>query len=282
MMSDTVESAWTPDPIVRQQALQTIEQALRAAGPVPGGAAALEVVAAFGRLRRMRVEDEVARLAPPADAAAALVRAALAAFDFSSLETAAVSFGTAAPDLADGGEDADVAAAQVLQALALRDQADQLLTGAEALLGRPAALDDESRMSLAEFDLVVQPALFRAVPLNQARQAALASVAPAERDRLWWYARGAEVPSTALDALAEAAELIHCFPEAAAELEELRQAEGFLRTVVRASGSPAARAVTTAVQGGAARAIEQPLENRQGIVPGGQGGENGSGDKRGR
>ena len=50
---------------------------------------------------------------------------------------------------------------------------------------------------------------------------------------MWWFAQGAELSSAALDALAVAAELVRHFQEAATELRELSEADGFFRTLAQ-------------------------------------------------
>jgi hypothetical protein len=231
-MSETATS-WTPKPSARKEAIATIERGLRVANVLPRGGKAVDVVAGFGRLERMRLAADLARLGRLVLRKTTLVETALSAFDFSALEKAALDYGVAAPDLVEEGRTAKRAEARVLRALALRDRADQLVGGATALLGRPPELDRESRMFLDEFDGVVRPALFHVIPLNAARLTLLDSVAPAERARLWWYAQGADLAPTGLDALAQAAEVIFCFPEAATDLEELRQAESALQNLAR-------------------------------------------------
>jgi hypothetical protein len=233
-MSRGAESSWKPDPGARADARKIIEQALREAGASVGGAVAVDALSAFGRLVRMQAVSDVVGLIPARDVAAALVDRGVAAFDFQALRSAAIELGIAAPDLV---EDSAEAESTVLRALALRDRADQLLAGAEILLGAPVLLDEASRALLDGFDRVVRPLLFRVVPLNHARLAALASVAPAERVRLWWYSRGVGIPATALDALGVVAELLDCFPEAANELAELRSAEAWLGKAVHAAAA---------------------------------------------
>jgi hypothetical protein len=232
-MSNAEFRQWTPDPAERERAASLIEQAARDENAPSNGPAAIEAVAAFGRLRRMGETDAIAKLTPQPDKAADLAGRALAAFDFIALETEALNFGCAVPDLAGNDATAERARPQVLQALAARDRADQILSGAEVLLGRAPVLDEESQLALAEFDAVVRPRLFHAVPVNDARLAELANVAPQERSRMWWFAQGAEVSSAALDALAVAAELVGHFPEAATELRELSEADGFFRTLAQ-------------------------------------------------
>jgi hypothetical protein len=230
-MSNAEFRQWTPDPAERERAASLIEQAVRDENAPSNGPAAIEAVAAFGRLRRMGETDAIARLTPQPDKAADLAARALAAFDFIALENEALNFGCAVPDLVGNDTTVERARPQVLRALAARDRADQILAGAEVLLGRGPVLDEESQLALAEFDAVVRPRLFHAVPVNDVRLAELANVAPQERSRMWWFAQGAEVSSTALDALAVAAELVRHFPEAATELRELSEAEDFFRAV---------------------------------------------------
>jgi hypothetical protein len=232
-MSNAEFRQWTPNPAERERAANLIEQAIRDENAPSNGPAAIEAVAAFGRLRRMGETDAIARLAPQPDKAADLAEHALTAFDFIALENAALDFGCSVPDLVGNDATAEDARPQVLQALAARDRADQILSGAEILLGRAPVLDEESQLALAEFDAVVRPGLFHAVPVNDVRQAELANVAPQERSRMWWFAQGAEVSSAALDALAVAAELVRHFPEAATELRELSEAEDFFRAVAQ-------------------------------------------------
>jgi hypothetical protein len=228
-MSDADFRQWTPDLAERERAASLIEQAVRDGNTPSDESAAIEAVAALGRLRRMGETDAIARLMPQPDSAADLAARALAAFDFLALDNEALNFGCAVPDLAGDDATADRARPEVLRALAARDRADQVLAGAEVLLGRSPVLDEESQLALAEFDAVVRPRLFHAVPVNDARLAELANVAPLERSRLWWFAQGVEVSSAALDALAVAAELVRHFPEAATELRELSEADGLFR-----------------------------------------------------
>jgi hypothetical protein len=232
-MRTAANRAWVARPSERSRAVKTIREGLRDAGSIPGALAAAEVVAAFGRLERMQLAGEIARLRALVLRKSGLVKAALAGFDFSALNAAAVEFGIAAPDLLEGGGKAKRARQRVLRALAVRDQADLMLSGAEVLLSRRPEVDEEVQLELDEFDGVVQPRLFQAIPLNEARLAMLDDVAPARRARLWWYAHGADLAPVALDALAQAAEVIHCFPEAATELEELRQAQGAIENLAR-------------------------------------------------
>jgi hypothetical protein len=232
-MSNADFSQWTPEPAERERAAGQIEQAARDEYAPSNGPAAIEAVAAFGHLRRMGETDTIARLTPQPDKAADLAERALAAFDFIALETEALNFGCAAPDLVGNDATAERARPRVLQALAARDRADQVLSGAEVLLGRAPVLDEESQLALAEFDAVVRPRLFHAVPVNDVRLAELANVAPQERSRIWWFAQGAEVSSAALDALAIAAELVRHFPEAATELRELSEADEFFQTLAQ-------------------------------------------------
>jgi hypothetical protein len=245
-MSDTANRGWQVEPSEREGAVRIIQGGLTG-DALPMGVAAVEVVSAFGRLRRMRQAAELARLRALVRDHVGLVAAALAAFDFLALEAAALDFGTAVRDLVQDGPRAEQARGQVLAALAKRDRADLLLTGGDSLLGRGPELDRESRLALSAFDGVVEPLLFHAVPLNTARQAALAQVAPAERARLWWYARGVELSPESLEALALAAELIHCFPAAAAELEELRRAEDLLTGLSRMGAAARGQAEATEV-----------------------------------
>ena len=232
-MSTADSRQWAPDPAERERAASLIEQVVRDESASRRGSAAIEAVAALGRLRRMGESDTVARLTPQPDRAADLAARALAAFDFLALEIESLNFGCAVPDLVGSDATAERARPQVLRALAARDRADQVLAGAEVLLGRSPVLDEESHLALAEFDAVVRPQLFHAVPINDARLAELANVAPQERSRMWWFAQGAEVSSAALDALAVAAELVRHFPEAATELRELSEADGFFRTLAQ-------------------------------------------------
>ena len=232
-MSNAEFRQWTPDPAERERAASLIEQAVRDDSALSNKSAAVEAVAAFGRLRRMGEMDAIASLTPQPDKAADLAARALAAFEFLALETEALNFGCAVPDLVGNDATAERARPQVLQALAARDRVDQILYGAETLLGRTPVLDEESQLALAEFDAVVRPRLFHAVPVNDVRLTALANVAPQERSRMWWFAQGAEVSSAALDALAVAAELVQHFPEAATEFRELSEAEDFFRTVAQ-------------------------------------------------
>jgi hypothetical protein len=232
-MRTAANRSWAAKASERSKTIWIVRQGLREAGVIPSGAMAVAVVAAFGRLDRMQLPAEIARLRSLVLRKAALAQAALAGFDFTALDTAAVEFGVAAPDLGEGGSKARRARQRVMRALAVRDEADLVLTGGAALLGRPPELDDVMQLALDEFDGVVQPRLFQAIPLNPARLAMLASVAPAKRARLWWYAQGADLAPTALAALAEAAAVIHHFPEATNELEELRQAESGLANLAR-------------------------------------------------
>jgi hypothetical protein len=232
-MSNADFRQWTPDPAERERATSLIEQAAGDENAPSGGPADIEAVAAFGRLRRMGETDVIARLTPQPDKAADLAARALAAFDFIALENEALNFGCAVPDLAGNDATAERAGPQVLQALVARDRADQILSGAEVLLGRAPVLDEESQLALAEFDAVVRPRLFHAVPVNDVRLAQLANVAPQKRSRMWWFAQGAEVSPAALDALSVAAELVRHFPEAATELRELSEADGFFRRLAQ-------------------------------------------------
>ena len=235
-MSAKAETGWVPDLDLRRQAVQAIEIVIAASNRDFDDQAAIEAVSGFGRLKRMGERETSSVLAARLPDPAALARRALAAFDFSGLEAAALAFAETAPDLADADEDTQRAAARVLEALAARDRTDQLLTGAEVLLGQSPGLDDERQSLLMEFESLVRPELFRAVPLNEARAEALAGVAPSERSGLWWYAQGVGLPSDALDALATTAEMIHRFPEAEDELRLLCEAEGFLVGLGRPAG----------------------------------------------
>ncbi len=217
------ETAWVSDP-ARQSELVSQAEALLANETLHGReAAALLIV--LGRLARMQAQAELDHLRPMIRDPGALVAEALSGFDFLALEGAAMDFGISAPDLSAEAEVAEPARAQVLQALAVRDEVDQLLTGAQALSGQAPALSDEATIALQEFDGVVEPILFRAMPVNQARQAALAHVAPELRARLWWYARGCTLEPTSLQLLARTAEMLHTFPEAGRELETLQRVE---------------------------------------------------------
>ena len=246
-MSMKAES-WRPKASERKRALAAAARALRG-GALGPGSLAVEAAVTLARLERMRLAAEITRLVRRVPGRATLAQTALAAFDFVALDAAALAFGVAASELTGRGPEARQARVQVMRALAVRDRADLVVAGAGILLGRPPALDEETQTLLDEFDGVVQPMLYLAIPLNQARLAALAAVAPAERARLWWYARGADLAPTALDALAEAAEILHCFPEAATEIEDLRQAESGLQRLLRhtAAGESQQGAVTTAV-----------------------------------
>jgi hypothetical protein len=237
-MSDVHARAWSPDPAEVERTLKLIEQVLDDDDVSLSGPAGVEVLMAIARLHRMGQTDAIAKLASPSTKTAALADRALASFDFLALDREAINFGCAAPDLASGGATAEQARPQVLQALAARDRADQVLTGAEALLGHPPILDEDAQLALAEFDAVVRPRVFQAIPLNEARYAALANVSPRQRARLWWFAQGAEISPSALDALAVAAQVIQHFPEAATELRELREAEESFLAMTRTQNLP--------------------------------------------
>jgi hypothetical protein len=277
-MSATRESGWAPDPTLVNLATKTIETLIADSSQDLTDQVAVEAVAAFGLLTRMGQAESAQAMAARLPNSAALAERALAGFDFVGLEAAALAFAESAPDLANGDEEASQAAPRVLAALAARDQADQVLRGAELLLSRAPVLDDETQSLLMEFDSLVQPGLFRAVPLNEERAQALSGVAPDQRAGLWWYSQGVGLPSDGLDALATTAELITRFPEAAEELRHMIEAAETIMGRAR-STEPLAQPLLLGEMGGQRTASGQAnasLEDQQPalrvIIPGTEGG----------
>ncbi len=133
------------------------------------------------------------------------VNDALGGMDLDELDQAVVTLLTRTGDL-DTCDEAD--RLEVLEAvrevLSTRDRLDRVLRGAQLILGRPAPLNVDQRGCLEHFDTVVRSELWRTVPLNDSRSAAIAWVEPRQRKALWWWAHGADVPTDALDSLADA------------------------------------------------------------------------------
>jgi hypothetical protein len=264
-VSATRESGWAPDPTLVNHATKTIEAVIADSSQDLTDQVAIEAVAAFGLLTRMGQHESAQAMAAHLPSAAALAERALAGFDFVGLEAAAFAFAESAPDLADGDEAAKQARPRVLAALTTRDRAEQVLKGAEVLLGRAPVLDDEQQSLLMEFDSLVQPELFRAVPLNDERTQAISGIAPDQRAGLWWYTQGVGLPPDALDALATTAELITRFPEAAEELRQLIEAEETIVGRAR-STEPLAQPLVLGEMGGQRTAcgqVKAPLEGQQ-------------------
>jgi hypothetical protein len=214
---------WEPHAAGLSEALRRFETAIDAveAGDRDRGAALLEAAGALVASDQ-RAALAAASGAPVLEAA----RRAFEALDLEPLGAAAVGLLEASRVLPFAtGEERAAAEAAIAGALERRDAIEHMLLGAEHIVAPAPDLDAEAAAVLTEFEALVRPELFRLVPLNDTRAAALERIAPAWRERFWWWSDGADLPATCLDHLADAALLIARFPGAEAELTRLVAAQ---------------------------------------------------------
>ncbi len=159
---------------------------------------------------------------------------ARANFDWLDDATTIITDEAAALDDDAGITENDVSS-RVLQALNARERAELLMVGLGALLGESPQLSDDQTAPLEGFELLVRPILWRLIPLNAEREAALAWVDPSMRKKLWWWSEGVDVPRNALQALSTVAHLVQCFPSARSELDKAIQAERLFTRLVDAA-----------------------------------------------
>jgi hypothetical protein len=98
----------------------------------------------------------------------------------------------------------------------------------EERLHTGSGLTADLEIDLVEADEQLRSQLWRLTFLNEARQERLEALREPERERHWWYALGAHVPSRAVAHLGDVAAVVACFPEAHAELQALAGADAQL------------------------------------------------------
>ena len=228
---------WKEDPELLHAAIETMTSSVEQLSTADVSVL-FEALDAAGTLALLGHGKRALELVARADARQLqrAVNDALGGMDLDELDQAVVTLLTRTGDL-DTCDEAD--RLEVLEAvrevLSTRDRLDRVLRGAQLILGRPAPLNVDQRGCLEHFDTVVRSELWRTVPLNDSRSAAIAWVEPRQRKALWWWAHGADVPTDALDSLADAALLIQRFPEARAELERLIEGEQLVQRATRSN-----------------------------------------------
>lgn len=223
----TAAPHWQLTPAGRAAALAAVERASEAPGEAFRAAGSL-CLARAAELVSPSMRDELRRHVDACVSGLQLERFVEHVEDLSSaLEAEPPEDG-----LGDGGW-----AALAQSVLEERHRIELVLRGLSLVGFSRVAVGDErfSELELADRELSGQ--LWRLTALNEHRERQLEAVAPELREALWWYSRGAHLPSGAVTHLAAVASVVACFPEAGAELEALREAEG----VLLAAGSEAAR-----------------------------------------
>lgn len=230
---------WKPDEGVLEEARAVLLDWIASVGEDPVApdrrvGEALSALEAAGTLSLMGLAGEVDAYAEPRrERLATEVATALEELDPASLDEAASTLLTRAPDL-ELDEDEDALAEleeELVEALSARDRAELVLEGARRVLAREPELSVELEASILGFDEALRPELYRLLPLGSRRAAMAAWAEPSQRSRLWWWHRGAGLPHTALRDLGTAAWVIRVFPEARAELERLVEADGLIESM---------------------------------------------------
>lgn len=214
-----VSDVWTADP----EALAEAERSFTEAASAREEAGALRLLGAAGRLS---IIGAGARVTAWRDARADRGRAlaeALGREDAGAIEDAAVALRSLLDRRMFGAGEVtrDELARGVEAALAVRDEAEQRVIGAETILGRSPALDDAQESARMLFERLIRPEVWRLTEVNALRRARLASIAPRYRASFWWWREGAEIADHAVSALPAVAELAARFPAAAEALSSL-------------------------------------------------------------
>jgi hypothetical protein len=225
MSEESNGCGWSPDAETVGHAIEVLGAATGSGGGAQAdfgrleGPTAEQIALAAGKLTQLGELDALnQRLARIPDRPSVAERA-LQSVDFAALDAAGwgiLELCAGFDQPADGASETDNQ--RLLAKLAARDRAELLLIGIEALLGCPPTLAEEQQLVLTEFEMLVRPELWKLVPLNRERAAALAWVEPSRRARIWWWHQGADIPPDGLDALSTAAQMIRHFPHAAEEL----------------------------------------------------------------
>lgn len=198
-----------------------LERALsRAAARAFDPASSADALAALGRV--VRQGGVVPGLPALRDDMLTLARAqaALSELDVTALDETAVALGQLSGD---GAELSETELSSALAGLEQRDHVELVQVGAAALHADAVQLELEAASALVAFDELVRPCLFWLTPANEARGERAVAVAPAYRERFWWWCQGAAVAPSAVGALSSVAELLERFPEAQLELDRLRE-----------------------------------------------------------
>jgi hypothetical protein len=262
---------WTPDKELEDAALHAIDAELgelaseSAEARASSSASLLEAVGTLVACeRRSLAIEKIGETARDA------LRAELQRLELPELDDASLRILESAPLCLTMDESSlDEVAEPIVDALRSRDRAELLWMGADAL-GLRGALSAESQATRDSFDALIAPELWQLLPLGARRSVELQWMAPTQRTRFWWRARGAELGEGALEDRAMRDIVLTVFPEARVHLEafdamtaEPRHAPVELRTLFSrkaqaharsASGQPRALAA-----GGSPGANEVPV-----------------------
>lgn len=263
---------WQPDEELLHTALEAIGAEARALQePSPDRVAeATSLLEALGTTVALNREDEGRRRVPTT--LVETLREVLRSLELHDLDDAAMVVLDLAPRcLTLDPEDFEAALQPLLDALRTRDRIEFLWLGAECLqLGK--AFSDDAVASRMAFDETIAPQLWQLVPLGTLRATELEWMAPTQRARFWWRARGAELGPNALHDPKRFEQVTRIFPEARPHFDAFlatmprprQQAEVIdLRALLARKASAHARdehgRVRAAAAGGAHGAHEIPL-----------------------
>lgn len=227
---------WQADPEEVSEATSLLRFALRRRAAAPGDVGALAgVLRAAGKLVALEAPHAAAQLLPRGLVQLAALSAVLDREEMEeALEVGAARLverlreheaSGATPDDPSLSEGHGVLEREATGLLRARDDAELEVLGAAAALGcPPEEVESRSTVRLV-FDQVVRPELWRLVELNEARQAALAHIAPRLRPRFWWWHAGSGIHPDAVSRMTHVAHLLAVFPDARARLEALVRAQ---------------------------------------------------------
>lgn len=105
-----------------------------------------------------------------------------------------------------------------LRVLDCRQQIAELEEGSALVAPDADPLPPQTARRLAELDARLRPLLFHLVPLRDERERALERVHQRNRESLFWYSQGLDVPADAPSHLEEVAQLVAAFPAARKDL----------------------------------------------------------------
>ncbi len=243
------EPMWTPDEELLHETVEAFDQMASTATDGekpehdrdPGALGALERLGTLVFLdRRAEAKGLIQAAGEPFRRA---VVDAMARLDGSELDEAAGELLRAVTDLAAAEpQDRPDIEDRLVEALRVRDEAELVIEGARQVLGEPLELPLALEAALMSYDELVAEESWTLLGLGSRRAARSAWAAPRFRRRLWWWHRGADLPSEASEGLGMVARLIQLFPAAREELERLLRAEATLKELTRPT--PTARVIS--------------------------------------